>query len=501
MMNIRVLSSSYVGVEPYLIEVEVDISNGLPVFSIVGLGDTAISESKDRIRTALKNSDYKLEPKKIVVNLSPAGIKKEGSQFDLPIALGIMAAMGFIRDRNEIFENYLFLGELSLDGKIRGVKGIINSVILAKEKGYKGIVLPEENLKEASLIKGVEIIPAADLKEAANFIISGEKRDIEIVHEKSSAEYSVDFAEVKGQAQGKRALEIAAAGGHNIILIGSPGSGKSMLAKRMMTILPPLTEQEIVECTKIYSVAGELNSNSPIIDKRPFRSPHHTSSPVSIIGGGKRIAPGEISLASRGILLLDELAEFPRSVLESLRQPLEDGFVSITRAQYRVSFPSRFLLVGTSNPCHCGFYFEGDRCTCTQNEVNKYMKRLSGPIMDRIDIHVEMRRLSEDELMNAAEGEKSEAIRERVMKARAIQRERFGDDETLNGNMSPAQIKKYCQVAKEDREYFKQAIKIMEISARGYDKILKTARTIADLADSKEIKREHLMEAISFRRK
>lgn len=501
MMNIRVLSSSYVGVEPYLIEVEVDISNGLPVFSIVGLGDTAISESKDRIRTALKNSDYKLEPKKIVVNLSPAGIRKEGSQFDLPIALGVMAAMGFIRDKNEIFKNYLFLGELSLDGKIRGVKGIINSVILAKEKGYKGIVLPEENLREASLIKGIEIIPVADLKEAAAFITSGTKRDVEIISRKIEAEYDIDFSEVKGQIQGKRALEIAAAGGHNIILIGSPGSGKSMLAKRMITILPPLTEKEVIECTKIYSVAGELNADSPIIDKRPFRAPHHTSSPISIIGGGKRVSPGEISLASRGVLLLDELAEFPRSVLESLRQPLEDGVVSITRAQYRVNFPSRFLLVGTSNPCHCGFYYEGDRCTCTQNEVNKYMKRLSGPIMDRIDLHVEMRRLSEDELMSTADGEKSEAIRERVLKARTIQMKRFGNDETLNGNMTPAQIKKYCQIAEEDKEYFKQAVKIMEISARGYDKILKTARTIADLENCENIKREHLMEAISFRRK
>ena len=274
-----------------------------------------------------------------------------------------------------------------------------------------------------------------------------------------------------------------------------------MLAKRMITILPPMTENEIIQSTKIYSVAGELNSENPIINKRPFRAPHHTSSPTAIIGGGKKISPGEITLASNGILLLDELAEFPRSVLESLRQPLEDGKISITRAHYKVNFPSKFLLVGTSNPCPCGFYFEGDKCNCSQHEVTKYMKKLSGPIMDRIDIHIEMRRLSEDELMNSSVAESSEEIRKRVIKVREIQRERFGNDETLNSNMSSSDIKKYCKILPEDREYFKSAIQILGISARGYDKILKTARTIADLDDSIEIKRFHLMEALSFRRK
>lgn len=501
-MNKKVLSSSYIGIESFLVDVEVDISNGLPIFSIIGLGDTAISESKDRIRTALKNSNFKLEPKKIIVNLSPAGIKKEGAHFDLPIAVGIMTTMGFIKDRYNILENYLFLGELSLTGEIKRVNGALNSVIFAKENGYKGVVLPFENYQEASLIRGVDIIPVKNLQEVGEFI---SKNIIHTIQEKiipNIPEEEIDFSDVKGQAMAKRALEIAAAGKHNLILIGSPGSGKSMLCKRITTILPPLTEKETIESTKIYSIAGELSEKRPIINTPPFRAPHHTSTPISIIGGGKKFTPGEISLASNGVLFLDELGEFPRSVLESLRQPLEEQVLSISRAQYRVNFKTNFIFLAATNPCECGYAFEpSGRCTCTQTEINKYMKKISGPIMDRIDLHVEMRRLSEEELMSYKPSESSREIRERVIKARNIQKLRFGNEEFCNGNMTQKQLKKYCQLSEENKEYFKKVIQTLEISARGFDKILKVARTIADLAESKNIEKEHLMEALSFRKK
>ena len=501
-MNKKVLSSSYIGIESFLVDVEVDISNGLPIFSIIGLGDTAISESKDRIRTALKNSNFKLEPKKIIVNLSPAGIKKEGAHFDLPIAVGIMTTMGFIKDRYNILENYLFLGELSLTGEIKRVNGALNSVIFAKENGYKGVVLPFENYQEASLIRGVDIIPVKNLQEVGEFI---SKNIIHTIQEKiipNIPEEEIDFSDVKGQAMAKRALEIAAAGKHNLILIGSPGSGKSMLCKRITTILPPLTEKETIESTKIYSIAGELSEKRPIINTPPFRAPHHTSTPISIIGGGKKFTPGEISLASNGVLFLDELGEFPRSVLESLRQPLEEQVLSISRAQYRVNFKTNFIFLAATNPCECGYAFEpSGRCTCTQTEINKYMKKISGPIMDRIDLHVEMRRLSEEELMSYKPSESSREIRERVIKARTIQKLRFGNEEFCNGNMTQKQLKKYCQISEENKEYFKKVIQTLEISARGFDKILKVARTIADLDESKNIEKEHLMEALSFRKK
>ncbi len=499
-MNKRVLSCSYLGAQSFLIEVEIDISTGLPIFSIIGLGDTAISESKDRIKTALKNSNFPLIPKKIIVNLSPAGLKKEGAHFDLPISIGIMVAMGFIKDKFNILDNYLFIGELSLSGKIKSVKGAINTVILAKELGYKGVVLPADNYYEANLIKNIDIISVSSLKDASDFITNNIKKKLKLKPICIDNQIDIDFSDVKGQTMAKRGLEIAAAGKHNLIMIDSPGSGKTMLCKRFQTILPPLTDNEIIKATKIHSIAGKLSKTNPIITSPPFRSPHHTSSPVSIIGGGKKITPGEVSLASTGVLFLDEIAEFPRAVLESLRQPIEDKKVSITRALYKVEFDSDFILIAASNPCPCGYYFEGDRCNCTQTEVNKYMKKFSGPIMDRIDLHIEIRQLSETELTTLNKCKSSKEIRSNVIKARNIQYSRLGIGR-CNSDMNQSEISKYCVLSKEDRLYFKKVIKILNISARSYDKILTVARTIADLDNSHEIHKKHLMEALSFRKK
>lgn len=493
-----VLSAGYFGVDAYLVETEIDIANGLPNFSIIGLGDTAISESRDRIRTALKNSNFELPPKRIIVNLSPAGIKKEGAYFDLPIALGIMVAMGFIKDRNNILNDYLVMGELSLTGEVKEIRGAINAVIFAKQNGYKGVILPSLNYQEAKLIDGVEIIPVSSLSDLADYIIEGKISIPNFEVEEFEKTVKLDFADVRGQSMAKRALEIAAAGKHNVILIGSPGSGKSMLCKRLPTILPPLTQEESIEVTKMHSIAGLLSTKNPIIKIPPFRAPHHTSSPVAIIGGGKKITPGEVSLASGGVLFLDEVGEFPRQVLESLRQPLEDKIVSITRAQYRVVFQTDFMFVCASNPCPCGFAYEQGECNCSPYEIDKYTKKFSGPIMDRIDLHIEIKRVPYDDLISEEKEESSETIRKRVIKAREIQKQRANK---CNGNLTSSEIRKYCKISSDDKKYLKMVVEKLGISARGFDKILKVARTIADLEGSKNIEKLHLMEAISYRDK
>lgn len=499
-MNKTVFSSSYLGATSFLVEVEIDISSGIPLFSIIGLGDTAISESRDRIRTALKNSDFTLPPKKIIVNLSPAGIKKEGAHFDLPIAVGIITTMGFIKDRFNILKDYLFIGELSLSGKIKPIKGAINTVILAKEKGFKGVILPYSNYQEASLIKNMEIIPVSTLREVANFISTNKIVKPPLKKFITNLDSELDFSDVKGQSFAKRGLEIAAAGKHNIILIGSPGCGKTMLCKRFKGILPPLDEKEIIEVTKIHSIAGELSKSIPIITTPPFRAPHHTSTLTSIIGGGNKIAPGEIALASNGVLFFDEIGEFSKKILESLRQPLEDKNISISRTNYKVNFKSDFIFIATANPCPCGFYYEGARCKCSQYEINRYQKKFSGPIMDRIDIHIEMKKLDENELINLPKGEPSESIRNRVIIARKIQNKRFNSNKG-NSNMTPEELKKYCSLSQENKKFLQNAIKTMNISARGYDKILKISRTIADLENCQNIKKVHILEALSFREK
>lgn len=498
-MNKKIFTSAYIGIDPYLVEVEIDISRGLPVFSIVGLGDTAILESKYRVKAALKNTGYDISPQKIVINLSPAGIKKEGVQFDLPIALGIILTMGLLKDDKNILDKYLFLGELSLNGEVKGVDGVINAVILAKEKGFKGIIIPWENRNEASLIDNIELVPVKNILEVVDFIKDLKINSFKAENIKEEKKEILDFSDVKGQYFAKRGMEIAASGGHNILLIGSPGSGKSMLAKRMIGILPDMTEEEIIETTKIHSIAGELSERKPIISQRPIRMPHHSTTLAAMVGGGNKILPGEISLASHGILILDEMSEFKRTVLEALRQPLEDGIVSITRAMYRVEFKSDFLLVATSNPCPCGMYYE-NTCKCSSYEVEKYMKKLSGPILDRIDLKIEMKRLSEEELVNEKKEESTEEIKIRVLKAREIQKERFRGYKT-NSKMSQREIKKYCAVNEEDKKFLVQALENLQISARAYDKILKISRTIADLAGEKNINRKHLLEAISFTRK
>ncbi|MCX7857358.1 MAG: YifB family Mg chelatase-like AAA ATPase [Deltaproteobacteria bacterium] len=499
----KVQTAALLGIEATRVDVEVDISYGLPAFNIVGLPEASVKESKERVRSAIKNSGFEFPTDRITINLAPADLKKEGASFDLPIAVGILASSRLIP--THLFKDLLITGELSLDGHIKGVRGVLSMALLAKKEGIQSIICPSENVREAGIVDGIRVYGAKHLLDIVHFLRNEKgleefKRDGSFLVSKEKDD-SINFSDIKGHSHAKRALQIVASGAHNILMIGPPGSGKTMLARRLPTILPPLSYEEAIETTKIHSVAGLLTPEDGLITERPFRAPHHTISDAGLVGGGHIPRPGEVSLAHNGVLFLDEFPEFKRNVLDALRQPIEDGFITVSRVTQTITYPARFILVCAMNPCPCGYFGDARHaCTCNPSMIRKYRARISGPLLDRIDIHIEVPPVSVSELSSTKEEESSEILKEKVILARKMQEERYrGKKFLFNSRIPPRYIKKYCAMNHEAETFLEKACEKFGLSPRAYHRILKLSRTIADMDGKEKIEEQHVAEALQYR--